>query len=237
MPNYCDYEMKVRGNIDDVQEFYERMINYDHKPHFWRVFSADIYDISDSALTHEESKIGKTGEEGAGKRNEFWDSVKKDIKNDVVSVKISGYCAWSVETCMGESGYAKDCPEDSTSLQESSEELHLMIEVYSREPGMGFAEHYLYNNGEEIENETADYEEFCYDEGENYIDRLVEEKDDWSYERAEGYDNFEAFKILYDLDDDDFPDMDSDAAYKGGFDQVFFLDSEYARETNDIEKD
>ena len=234
MPNLCDYEMKIRGNIDDVREFYERMINYDHKPHFWRVFSADITDVSDSVLTHEESESRKMGEEGTDERKEFWDSVKKDIKNDVVSVYISGYCAWSVETCMGESGYAKNCPEDSTSLQESSEELHLMIEVYSKESGMEFAEHYLYDKGKEVENEERDYEEFWYDESEDYINLLVEEKDEYTKENTKDLDNFEAFKLLFDLEDCYFEDG---YAYRGGYNQVFFLDSEYTRETNDIEKD
>ena len=46
MPNYCYYEMHVRGNRENIEEFRNVMTNYELPRHFWRVFSADA-DYSD----------------------------------------------------------------------------------------------------------------------------------------------------------------------------------------------
>jgi hypothetical protein len=55
--------------------------------------------------------------------------------------------------------------EDSrvTSLYRESERLGLDIEVYSTEIGVGFSEHYIISNGDEIVNEESDYAEYFYD--------------------------------------------------------------------------
>lgn len=42
MANLCSYSMRIKGTKENVNEFYERMENYDKPNHLWRV-EADIY--------------------------------------------------------------------------------------------------------------------------------------------------------------------------------------------------
>lgn len=72
---------------------------------------------------------------------------------DTCLVEGYGDCAWSVEGCL------IDPPEPYTSLVQLSEEEKLIIEVVSEEPGIGFSEHYIIDNGEFIANESQDYAE------------------------------------------------------------------------------
>lgn len=44
MPVLCSYSMKIVGNRDDCMEFINRLKSYESPRHFWRFFSADIYD-------------------------------------------------------------------------------------------------------------------------------------------------------------------------------------------------
>ena len=47
MPNYCNYQMKVKGNNENINEFIS-MMNYTHpQKQFYRVFSADVYESED----------------------------------------------------------------------------------------------------------------------------------------------------------------------------------------------
>ena len=44
MPNYCEYQMKVIGSDDAIKELIS-MMTYEHPVyHFYRVFSADVYE-------------------------------------------------------------------------------------------------------------------------------------------------------------------------------------------------
>ena len=70
---------------------------------------------------------------------------------------LCGDCAWSLQSCC-RSGYtAIDLFELYT------RELHLVMEAYSEEPGIGFMEHYFYDNGDCIEDECVDYTEWFWD--------------------------------------------------------------------------
>lgn len=75
---------------------------------------------------------------------------------------LSGDCAWSLETCCRTSGYShgKDL------FAENSSELHITMEAYSEEPGIGFQEHYIYRNGECIADECEDRAEWYWDKTE-----------------------------------------------------------------------
>ena len=44
MPNYCDYEMKIKGTKKNCKEWLSRMNDYEKENHFWRIFDADIVD-------------------------------------------------------------------------------------------------------------------------------------------------------------------------------------------------
>lgn len=146
MPNYCDYEMKIRGSktaIERVIECLNADYNYgEGKPshkHFFRVFQAE--------------KAGNI------KRNE--DGTYTQV--------IYGYCAWSVASCMLDGGFSyynvvkKDHPEIfmGTTLKEQSEDC--TIEVFSEEPGMGFSEHYIFKSGECLCEEEREITSGGYD--------------------------------------------------------------------------
>ena len=130
MPNYCDYEMKIKGSkeaINRVVNCLKAEYNYgagkpEHK-HFFRIFEAYVDDEME--------------------------------KNDdgTFTQFVSGYCAWSVYSCMcsGEHTYYSDCKDDfgkdfmGTTLFEQSEDCE--IEVFSEEDGMEFSEHYIFKKG------------------------------------------------------------------------------------------
>ena len=143
MPNYCDYEMRVQGKKENVEEFV-RVIKTDYHyddagnckceagRHLWRVFEAND------------------------------DMV--DIEDGMAVANIWGYCAWSVFSCMfdGDGTYQQDRPDScGTTLQIESKNLCLDIEVYSKEPGMCFMEHYYIDNGEITVDECVEYAEYC----------------------------------------------------------------------------
>ena len=155
MPNICDFDMLVEGKKKDVDTFtkwleadYHYFVDDSGVPklecssdyHFYRVF--DVY----------------------------YDEI--DAKDDeVIRQVISGDCAWSVTVCMlrncgslyykrTEDDEFKDIRKD-IDLIEASWLLNLKIEVYSKEPGMCFAEHYLIDNGKLVIDDCTEYQEIC----------------------------------------------------------------------------
>ena len=147
MPNYCYYQMCVRGTKENIERFinviqadynYSTM-EFSNDRHLFRVFEAD------------------------------YDKIEKLDENDY-RVIISGDCAWSVSGCMlnehRSSYYSRikeQYPNDfrGTTLPKESKRLHLDIEVYSEECGEAFQEHYHFKNGKTIANECVDYNEYC----------------------------------------------------------------------------
>ena len=139
MPNYCDFEMKVRGSKTAIARVF-KCLNTDYnygegKPshqHFFRVFQAD------------------KAEEPTKNQDGTYTQV------------IYGYCAWSVSSCMLDGAFSyyqsvkKDHPDIfmGTTLEEQSEDC--LIEVFSEEPGMGFSEHYIFKNGRCICNDECE---------------------------------------------------------------------------------
>ena len=99
--------------------------------------------------------------------NHFWRIfeayVADEYNNDTeTSMYICGYCAWSLETCCRASGYSKGID----LFEINTRNLNLKMEAYSREPGVGFEEHYIYEYGECVEDECRDIETFFWDTGE-----------------------------------------------------------------------
>jgi hypothetical protein len=145
MPNYCDYEMKIRGSKSAIQRVVDCLkANYNYsegKPehkHFFRVFEAEVSEL-----------------------------VKVDGEDNYEAL-IWGYCAWSVYSCMckGEHTYydslEKDYPDlfMGTNLEEQSKDC--TIEVFSEEEGIGFSEHYLFENGQCLIDDCCDIEQAGY---------------------------------------------------------------------------
>lgn len=78
-------------------------------------------------------------------RYDYYDSER------YINSYFSGVCKWSIADAM--------LSKDSIQLDKISKELSLVIEVYSIETGMGFAEHYIFAFGETLEDVTVDCEE------------------------------------------------------------------------------
>lgn len=147
MANNCFYQVQVQGKEENVNEFIE-IIQADYSydtankripdRHFWRVFEACV-------------------------DNEV-------VENGIKTALITGDCAWSVYSCMcdGAHTYQSSNPgRNGTTLKIESERLHLAIEVYSEECGMGFMEHFVFVNGEQLVDMCVDWGEFCTEDYEN----------------------------------------------------------------------
>lgn len=135
MANNCAYNMKVVGNRkEDVDEFLS-MMDYSHPEgkFFARIFEAYPYNFKE--------------------------------ENGKYAMFIAGDCAWSVYSCMcgGIFTYYTDNQKNDnqiTNLAIETKRLNLKVEIYSQEPGVGFAEHIIYDNGECVEMEETDFEEY-----------------------------------------------------------------------------
>lgn len=198
MPNYCSYSMQVTGKEEDVDFFIEELKTdyyYDKEHncqgvkegmrHFCRVFDADVLAAGVNSETLEDGK-------------EIY--LKKAV--------LTGNCAWSITSCMmneGRFGYYQSLKETygnkskATTLAFESKRLNLIVEIYSEETGVGFSEHILYVNGEEIENECVDYYEIWYDENDEELDEPITRGGFENWEFTDRYDQRLA-QILYDKD-------------------------------------
>lgn len=180
MPNYCSYEMRVRGKEEAVEEFIEILqADYrfdenrqcDCERHFWRVFDANVLD--------------------------------KHFENGEGYAEINGDCAWSVYSCMcdGSFTYNNDFPNmGGTTLQAESERLNISIEVFSSEPGCQFMEHYVYDNGHCVAEECEDWEEYCTDDFETVEEMNAECGTDFTKEEFEENDFLSIGGISWEYD-------------------------------------
>lgn len=143
------------------------------------------------------------------KPNHLWRIFDTNICNEndngdgTITIDVCGTCAWSIESCCRASGYSNG----TDLLDVNSRELNLEIEIWSDECGMGFQEHYLYDNGECIIDQCIEWTEIYYDEydyasfedfkNEYDIPSYVTEDDldDGCYYHLGGFDNYGEFQI------------------------------------------
>ena len=148
MANNCVYNLKVIGDTKKSVEEFIQMMTYSHPSgrYFARFFSADPEPIEEN--------------------------------NGRYSTKVFGDCAWSVYSCMcdGPSTYYRDLPGgELTCLQIETRRLGLTVEVFSEEPGIGFAEHYIFHKGKWLVNEERDFHEYWLDDDFDSIDDFMKE--------------------------------------------------------------
>ena len=103
--------------------------------------------------------------------NHFWrifeatvydEQVADGDNSDNVSFSIDGYCAWSLESCCRSSGYSHGID----LFEVNTRDLNLKMEAYSREPGLEFEEHYIYDHGECLADECVSIGVYWWDKDE-----------------------------------------------------------------------
>ena len=98
------------------------------------------------------------------------DEITKE--KELYTVKIRGYCAWSVYSCMfeGTSTYQSEYgaeDKNGKTISEMCRKLKVAVEIFSDEPGIGFQEHYIINkDGEICDDETGDATTYWWDKDE-----------------------------------------------------------------------
>jgi len=176
MPNYCDFYMRIKGEKQNVYKFATWLsadYNYcDGKP--------EIYVEIDGKKMSTEHHIGWRVFECYFEEDVFDKGYFG--KEDIITLSLSGYCAWSVNSCMFDGPFTyyadnhNECIEKygedkSLTLPMACEKLNLEVEVFSSEPGMCFSEHYrIDSNGELTIDEETGYVETFIDEYETYDD-------------------------------------------------------------------
>ena len=176
MPNYCDYTLKVVGGKEEIKTFISYLEN-DY--HYFKTEDEDrgepFYPSKKEIKKYKFHYNDNKGNELlTNALKHFYRVFEADVmeegeQDDKYYAIISGDCAWSVHSCMmsGPGSYYSDNVNDnelrkehSTTLVLESENLKLKIEYYSAEPGMGFAEHCLIDNGKILIEEEFEYNEF-----------------------------------------------------------------------------
>lgn len=182
MANNCFYSMKIVGEKENVyklisylQAYYEydsrdnwKLVKCTADKHFFRVFDAYHKEDNDEVL-------------GDGK----------------VASYVSGDCAWSVISCMFANklgtyydSWKKDGTTENpdfrgTHMAEATEELDLVVEIFSEESGCGFMEHFLVDKGKILIEECVDWCQLYDEDGEPIYDengdQVTEGGLDWNY--------------------------------------------------------
>ena len=181
MPNYCDFDMKIVGERKNIEELIAVLnSDYNYEPISPHHISGGNYPlVHQPASPIYYTTNGYKLESITGPRHMFrvFEVYANRRLDEANASYISGYCAWSVYSCMfGTSHtYYDDFITEKygnkyigfmgTTLPDESRRLNLKIEVYSEEPGCGFMEHYLIDNGEILIEDCVDYEEVLDEEG------------------------------------------------------------------------
>lgn len=163
MPNYCNFSCMITGPKKGIDRFIQAaQVNYYGEPedpeHFWRVF-------------------------------EFIVDIYEDIGNGLYQAVASGYCAWSVHSCFTDGPHTYQSsvprPHKGITIEQICKEEGLVVEFYSDEIGMGFAEHIIYVVDTLYTDNTSDYTE-C--EPDMDLDELNERSgNDWTQEQWDAY--------------------------------------------------
>ena len=182
MANLCFFELRATG-----------FKNEKDKNAFLSVFSNDS---------------GKTPT-GCDTKMPYMAIYETELTIDGNTVILTGDCKWSINTSFTRNGFYKDKDKNSnyTCLEDLSEKYGLYIEVYSEECGFCFQEHYIFENGQVICEDSVDWSEhfigdydtyeewqksddFCEDVSEDDFDSAKKNGD--SYVEVGGYEwNFD----------------------------------------------
>lgn len=177
MANNCEYSLKIVGRSKDAVMQAAHALDYkDFKDGYYlcRIFSANIFDYEES--------------------------------DGFCSVEVAGDCAWSVNACMFDECYASwrgakldekkpehfkdwqgnDCfMKEFVTMPILCKRLGVGVEIWSKEPGCEFQEHYIVDhNGEVNCQESIHWHEgWDVDDDGNYIEPNSEKDeggfDDW----------------------------------------------------------
>lgn len=140
MPNYCSFVIRAEGKTENIEKLY-KWLNADY-----------TYDREE-------------GIEFCSEEHHFYRVFECicdesfDDKDEWDSKEFSGYCAWSVSSCMidSEENYSYYSGQKyEIDLLEASKILDLTIKVASDELGCSFAEHYIIRNGEFLVNDVRE---------------------------------------------------------------------------------
>ncbi len=169
MANNCSFQMKVIGTRKNI----EKLNNY---------FKAEYYvrNISNQLSKEEEfKKLLQNIKYKCFSDNEKFVFCTEDHyipatcideceiygeDDDIIEAYFVGDCRWSVYSSMI-NGYPEQPAEGKANvcipITEATKLLNLDVEIYSCEPGMAFAEHYVIEKGDIIVDETSEYHEYC----------------------------------------------------------------------------
>lgn len=139
MANTCDFSMCVKGNHENIESFYNALIQ-----------KGNIYmGRGACAEIQYEDEEGKAFIDGWCK----W-SVQSALIDNATSMKTKPDKWW-----FGENFDITQI--EFVTLWEACEKWNLNMEVYSEECGCCFQEHYVYVNGEVACDECIEYYEYC----------------------------------------------------------------------------
>lgn len=193
MPNWCEFEMEIKGSRENVLKAVSILDTFE-----------DCDEIDHSLRGHQ--FIARTG---------IYTISMDDFEDNHICYA-AGECAWSMYACFGEGvltyvsehgGKPNKDGDVLVSLRQMSKELGLVIEAYSTEPDMGFAEHLAVNNGEVvIDDGKGDYEQYVDEEEckKHYLETYSADEIALAKERGYfgGYDQEDRYEYInnHDLD-------------------------------------
>ena len=164
MPNWCEYDMCAVAKNREVLERLIRIMNYkDSEYYIYRVNQATAGDI--------------------------------EQEDDLHTVRIMGFVAWSCGSWFDRIERIDETIESCghyITLDILCERLGIAVEVFGKEQGMGFQEHYLCNpKGDVIYNECVEWHQTWFDDDGNDLPEPIESGG------LEYYDEFDSPSGLY----------------------------------------
>ena len=109
MPNYCNYELKAKGEKENLEKLIEILNNN--------------YNMSEEDPLH---------------MFRVFEAIPTFDNEEKTFLTVRGYCAWSVYSCMMEGActYYSDSYKDTnaTTIDRLAKDLNLYIEIISEEP-------------------------------------------------------------------------------------------------------
>lgn len=138
MANICDFEMRVRGEHENIKKFYDAMTQ-----------NGTIY-------------MGRGADAEIEFEDEDYACITGWCKWSVISAMDTNAVSMRTEPDIwywGDGINSKDL--EFITLFEACKRWNLDMEVYSEEPGCCFQEHYVVINGELVCSECVEWNEYC----------------------------------------------------------------------------